>query len=93
MQSEGKWTVDQTTGEVTFTPTLDWFGTATINYVLFDVEGNRVESTLTVEIPPAVEEPVVELADTGTVRDSGPLGLAAILIAAAALLRRFGLKG
>lgn len=93
MQSEGKWTVDQTTGEVTFTPTLDWFGTATINYVLFDVEGNRVESTLTVEIPPAVEEPVAELADTGTVRDSGPLGLAAILIAAAALLRRFGLKG
>ena len=93
MQSEGKWTVDQITGEVTFTPTLDWFGTATINYVLFDVEGNRVESTLTVEIPPAVEEPVAELADTGTVRDSGPLGLAALLIAAAALLRRFGLKG
>ena len=93
MQPEGKWTVNQITGEVTFTPTLDWFGTATINYVLFDVEGNRVESTLTVEIPPAVEEPVAELADTGTVRDSGPLGLAAILIAAAALLRRFGLKG
>jgi CshA-type fibril repeat protein len=93
MQPEGKWTVNQITGEVTFTPTLDWFGTATINYVLFDVEGNRVESTLTVEIPPAVEEPVAELADTGTVRDSGPLGLAALLIAAAALLRRFGLKG
>lgn len=92
VQSEGSWTVNQTTGEVTFTPLLDWFGTATINYVVFDLEGNRVESTLTVEILPAKDEPDAELADTGIMRDAGPLGWAIALFGAAIWLRRLGVS-
>lgn len=92
LQDQGSWTVDQSTGLVTFTPALDWFETSTIRYVMFDLDGNRVESTLTVEIPPMPNFPIAELADTGEVRDPSPLGWAAILAAVALWLRRFGLK-
>ena len=92
LQKEGSWSVNETTGEVTFTPKLDWFGTATIGYVLFDAAGNRVESTLTVEIPKPLPEPEEQLADTGAERHPLPLGLAALFGMSAILATRYGLR-
>lgn len=91
-QSVGTWSVNDATGEVTFTPNLDWFGTATVNYVLFDLNGNRVESTLEIVIegPPLL--PIEQLADTGDVRDQAPLWLALLMLMGAFIARRFGSK-
>jgi LPXTG-site transpeptidase (sortase) family protein len=48
---EGTWSVESTTGNVTFTPVKSWFGRASIKYVVFDQAGNPVISTITVVIP------------------------------------------
>jgi hypothetical protein len=83
----GVWSVDPTSGEVTFTPVKNWFGRASLGYFIWDAAGNRVKSTLTVIIPKARGEG--ELAYTGVNEFTWPLaGLAGILIAFGLWLRR-----
>jgi CshA-type fibril repeat protein len=60
---EGEWSVDPSTGQVTFMPAKDWFGTVKINYVIWALDGKMAHSTITVVIE--APETIVELADTG----------------------------
>jgi CshA-type fibril repeat protein len=60
---EGEWSVDPSTGQVTFMPAKDWFGTVKINYVIWALDGKMADSTITVVIE--APETIVELADTG----------------------------
>jgi CshA-type fibril repeat protein len=67
---EGLWSVESETGAVVFTPTQDWHGTATINYLIKDSMGMFAFSSLTVVIPApeaieVQEEELTELADSG----------------------------
>ena len=83
----GVWAVDPTSGEVTFTPVKNWFGSASLGYFIWDAAGNKVKSTLTVIIPKARGEG--ELAYTGVNEYTLPLaGLAGLLIALGLWLRR-----
>jgi CshA-type fibril repeat protein len=49
--SQGVWTVNASTGDVTFTPVKNWFGRASIGYVMYDTLGNPVISKITIVIP------------------------------------------
>jgi CshA-type fibril repeat protein len=60
---EGQWSVDKETGNVQFMPTKDWFGTVSINYAIWSLDGKMAHSTITVVIE--APETIVELADTG----------------------------
>jgi CshA-type fibril repeat protein len=72
--SQGVWTVNASTGDVTFMPVKNWFGRASIGYVMYDTLGNPVISKITVVIPgsklPAElvytgDDPVAPVAATG----------------------------
>ena len=67
--SQGTWSVASDTGQVIFSPKKNWFGIATLKYVIFDVDGNAVQSTITVEIPrspkPKIPKLPKKLAYTG----------------------------
>jgi CshA-type fibril repeat protein len=49
--AQGVWTVNANTGDVTFMPVKNWFGRASIGYVMYDTLGNPVISKITVVIP------------------------------------------
>lgn len=48
--AQGIWSTNSETGEVHFAPEINWFGTASIHYTVFDATGNRAQSTITVTI-------------------------------------------
>jgi LPXTG-site transpeptidase (sortase) family protein len=52
--AQGTWTVNADSGRVQFTPVKNWFGVASVNYVMFDADGNPVVSKITVVIPKPV---------------------------------------
>ncbi len=52
--AQGTWSVDASTGNVSFTPVKNWFGRASISYVIFDAAGNPVVSQITITIPKPV---------------------------------------
>lgn len=49
--AQGTWGVNPDSGRVQFTPIKNWFGIASINYVIFDSAGNPVISKINVIIP------------------------------------------
>jgi hypothetical protein len=83
----GVWTVEASTGKVTFMPVKNWFGRASLGYFIWDAAGNKVKSMLTVIIPKARGEG--ELAYTGVNEFTLPLAsLAGLLIGIGLWLRR-----
>lgn len=60
IMNEGLWTVDITTGEVTFDPDSDFSGIATIRYVVSDIN-NDISNEATIYI----YYPVVQTSDSG----------------------------
>jgi hypothetical protein len=83
----GVWTVEASTGNVTFMPVKNWFGRASLGYFIWDTAGNKVKSMLTVIIPKARGEG--ELAYTGVNEFTLPLAsLAGLLIGLGLWLRR-----
>jgi hypothetical protein len=83
----GVWTVEASTGNVTFMPVKNWFGRASLGYFIWDAAGNKVKSMLTVIIPKARGEG--ELAYTGINEFTLPLAsLAGLLIGIGLWLRR-----
>jgi CshA-type fibril repeat protein len=97
--ADGSYSVDQTSGVVTFTPATGFIGTATVvvTYSATDVLGRKASTTYTptVEAPiPALTAVVEELAETGLNPSIlwGGLGLiaagAAILLIPFSRLRR-----
>ena len=91
---DGRYVVDPTTGEVTFTPRDGFLGKATVPYVIFDTRGMKANSNLiiTVEDNAVVAVPVakktkVGLAKTGGARPDLLLLLGLVAIAGAGGLR------
>ncbi|TPW78003.1 Ig-like domain-containing protein [Schumannella soli] len=76
---EGIWSVDPTTGAITFTPAVGFTGTpAPITYEVTDLEGNTTSATLSIQYAP-VPPPVAQaLASTGVEGVVG--GLVALLL-------------
>ena len=56
------WTVDLNTGEVIFTPALNFVGTATIPYTVLDAFGQTATANLTVTIRPAADLQIIKTA-------------------------------
>jgi CshA-type fibril repeat protein len=61
--TEGVWSLDPNSGLISFMPALDWHGTVSINYAIWDLDGKMAHSKVTVVIEAPVNQPV--LADTG----------------------------
>jgi hypothetical protein len=61
--TEGVWSLDPNSGLISFMPALDWHGTVSINYAIWDIDGKMAHSKVTVVIEAPVNQPV--LADTG----------------------------
>ena len=96
---DGRYVVDPTTGEVTFTPRDGFLGKATVPYVIFDTRGMKANSNLiiTVEDNAVVAVPVakktkVGLAKTGGARPDLLLLLGILALAGAGGLRVFSRK-
>jgi LPXTG-site transpeptidase (sortase) family protein len=71
---QGTWSVEPSTGAVTFTPVKSWFGRASIKYVVFDQAGNPVISTITVVIPkPKLPKTLVYTGDGLKVAPKAPV--------------------
>jgi hypothetical protein len=94
VNEQGTWKIDLASGNVIFTPAKNWFGTASIEYILFDAAGNQVKSTLSIDIPNEIVEPgEEELAYTGV--DELPATIAvsiALIVLGLVLRRRFSQK-
>ena len=61
----GTWTVDTSTGEITFDPEPQYTGTADIDYVVTDSDGNTASATLSVEVVPVTPTAAPDTATTG----------------------------
>ncbi|MGV3611969.1 MAG: beta strand repeat-containing protein, partial [Fluviicola sp.] len=70
--ANGTWTVNTTTGDVTFTPALNFNGTATITYTINDNNG-AISNTanLTVVVAPVYDAPIVDN-ETHTINEDTP---------------------
>lgn len=68
----GTFTVDNT-GEVTYTPTANFNGTATANYTVQDISGAASnQATITITVTP-VNDPPVAVADVGSTMEGDPV--------------------
>jgi hypothetical protein len=86
---QGTWKIDLASGNVIFTPAKNWFGTASIEYIMFDAAGNQVKSMLSIDIPNEIVEPVEEeLAYTGVDELPATIAVSIALIALGLVLRR-----
>lgn len=86
---QGTWKIDLASGNVIFTPAKNWFGTASIEYIMFDAAGNQVKSTLSIDIPNEIVDPVEEeLAYTGVDELPATIAVSIALIALGLVLRR-----
>ncbi|SDP70151.1 CshA-type fibril repeat-containing protein [Pedococcus dokdonensis] len=52
IDGEGTWTVDTTTGKVTFVPEPSFTGTGTVTYRVADTDDNTAEATVSVDVAP-----------------------------------------
>lgn len=70
--SEGTWTVDTMTGEVTFDPDMDFSGDATITYVVREINGDvSNEATITI-VYPGSGFPIIARDDLDTITEYAP---------------------
>ncbi|MBC7411953.1 MAG: tandem-95 repeat protein, partial [Bacteroidia bacterium] len=68
---QGTWVVNTTTGDVTFTPTLNYNGTATINYIVSDNNGAiSNQAALIVIVVPVNDAPVANDDNVNTNEDT-----------------------
>lgn len=70
--SNGVWTLNTSTGEVTFNPADNYFGTAVITYTLTDPTGLSDNATITFEVTPVPDNPIA-VNDSRTTNEEVPV--------------------